>query len=134
MNTATNATRLSPSWFGSPNGIVPPPDSDAASHAVANLGASHVLLPSQFRTGRQWRPEELLCLAVLENAIDDLRRGGFQSRNERGATSLSHEARRFAREAEQWIASSDNAPVHSFVSVCLTLGLDPAAVRKAVAR
>jgi hypothetical protein len=133
--TATNTAKLyDTNWFGSPNGQFPPPDSDAAHHAVAHLNAANVMLPSQFRQGREWRPEELLCLAVLEQAIDDLRRGGFVSRNECNAGFLTGEARRNAVEAAEWFASRDAEPVHSFVAVCSTLGLDPAAVRKAVGR
>lgn len=61
-------------------------------------------------------PLERLCLALLDDALNDLRRGG--------------RARR--REAEEWIRTEGVEWTFSFDSVCEVLKLDPRAARKAI--
>ena len=130
----STAAKLNTNWYGSPSGHVPPPDSDAAHQAVAHIAAYHALLPTQFQQERRWTPELALSVAVLEQALSDLRRGGFESHNTENSIALTAGARRDAAEARQWIEGrpGDDELVFGFANVCERLGLCAAAVRRKV--
>ena len=63
-------------------------------------------------------------LAVLRDALECL------SGRPTGTGGL--DARRSAQEAAQWVTDTNEKDLFSFNSVCDVLGLDPAAVRKAL--
>lgn len=74
-------------------------------------------------------PAESLCFALIEDAINVLRR--------RGQTDGKHRSEspdRFLRETRQWIASDAAGWVFSFVRCCRAVGLDPDQVREMIHR
>lgn len=83
------------------------------------------ILPEQFfRPSTGLLPEKRLMLAVLEEALLDLRRIGVPR------TSRAH---RRAGEVEAWFAADDESWPCSFLSICHALGLDASAVRTRLA-
>ncbi len=78
---------------------------------VAPLGAGE---PQQ----GEWTGTKALMLAVLEDGI----------RSYLNASGVKHE------EAEHWVRSERQRSPFSFIVVCQALGLDPGAVRAALAR
>jgi hypothetical protein len=80
------------------------------------------VLPEQFggiwRRGASVRPEVGLHVALLEQAMEDLRR----PRRDR-------KRKHAYREALLWVASEDEKWPFSFLNVCACLGLDAEAVR-----
>jgi hypothetical protein len=82
---------------------------------------SAAVMPEQFQD--LWHrhgltPESQLQVAILEQAVEDLRRPRRNRQSERSY-----------REALGWMTSDNEGWPFSFVNVCLSLGLDPAAVR-----
>lgn len=76
--------------------------------------------------GRNFRPEENLCLAVLVDALDTLQKY-HQATNSKG--------RRLWWEASYWVRSDDRQWPFAFLNICELLDLDPDAVRtRAMAR
>src|SRR2546427_11653707 len=74
------------------------------------------ILPEQFfRRSAALPPEKQLMLAVLEEALLDLRRS---------AGARTPPARRLADEVDTWFAADDESWPCSFVSICHALGLD----------
>jgi hypothetical protein len=83
------------------------------------------ILPEQFfRPSAALPPEKRLMLAVLEEALLDLRRS-IGARTPRA---------RPADEVDTWFAADDEGWPCSFLNVCQALGLDVSAVRTRVAR
>ncbi len=82
------------------------------------------ILPVQFHhlwcAPRTVSPERALLVAVLWQAIDDLR----NHQDGRGT-----KARRLYREAYQWVASDDRSWPCSFLNVCDLLHLSAGALR-----
>ena len=83
------------------------------------------ILPEQFfRSSTALLREKRLMLAVLEEALLDLRRIGV---------ARTSRARRRADEVEAWFAADDESWPCSFLSICHALGLDASAVRTRLA-
>jgi hypothetical protein len=91
---------------------------EAADHGFQ----PEVLLPSQLPCGRTLTPEQALVGAILDDAIQCVRkyRGARQSRG-----------RRLFRDAERWFLVEQRDWPFSFQRICETLGLDCEAVRRA---
>lgn len=68
-------------------------------------------------------PEAKLMLAVLDQALEDVRLG---------ARASSDRAHALGRDAHAWIDDDDTEWPYSFVNVCGVLQLDPSAVRRQV--
>src|SRR5947199_10325740 len=84
------------------------------------------ILPEQFfRPSAALPAEKRLMVAVLEEALRDLRRS---------PDARTPRARRLADEVDAWFAADDDVWPFSFVNVCHTLGLDASAVRSRLAR
>ena len=87
------------------------------------------VLPVQHAASRGPRgglqPEQLLLAAILEDAVDAyLERGEVRSGRRRGALTA----------VETWFAEDEPSAPFSFTYVCQALGLEPSAVRAALAR
>ena len=65
-------------------------------------------------------PERRLMVAILEDAIDCLRKN---------AVTRSRRRRRLFTEAEEWMWSDDMSWIFSFRNICDHLGLDTQALR-----
>ena len=93
--------------------------------AAMQLLPPAAVLPQQFhgRTKRTSvvRGEVALMRAVLFDAVECFRKHTDRS---------SPDARRLAREAEQWLFADDVRWPFSFVNICAVLGLNPAYVRR----
>jgi hypothetical protein len=91
----------------------------------------HTILPTQYleRAGaRAALPHRRLMLAVLQTAIDDVR-------STRALEDVDH--RGHGREhdgARAWVASEDRSWPFSFENVCEAVGIDAAALRRALQR
>jgi hypothetical protein len=85
------------------------------------------ILPVQFygvwHGRRGFSPEHWLLLAVLWQAVDDLR----HHRNARRPKGW-----RLYRDAYRWVASNDRRWPYSFLNVCDVLGLSPGRLRAAL--
>ncbi|MBM4268865.1 MAG: hypothetical protein FJ144_19995 [Deltaproteobacteria bacterium] len=85
--------------------------------------------PEQMADGlggqRGSQPERRLMAAVLEDAIFTY---------ERYAGDDEESEREIFREVERWLHSSDSHWLFSFERICETLGLEPTAVRRTIAR
>ena len=106
-------------------GLHPMIDSVPASSEASGLEPETVLPEQFFRRSGGSSPERRLMLAVLEEALLDLRRSA-----NRGTLRM----RRLADEVEGWSAANDDGWPCSFLRVCQALGLDAAAVRTRLAR
>ncbi len=82
-----------------------------------------ILLPAQQPRRRAAIPEEALITAILEDAIDCVRK-------HRGAQT--HHEQRLFREAADWFGLDQLDWPFSFESVCACLGLDADGVRRAL--
>jgi hypothetical protein len=71
--------------------------------------------------GAAVQPEKRLMLAVLEDAVETLRR--YQ------ASSDKH-GRRLWIEAADWVGTDEDSLHFSFVNICHALDLDPAFLRR----
>src|SRR5207244_1255531 len=71
---------------------------------------------------RRWTWPQRLQAAVLALALEDVERTG------------TAEGRQLAADARAWFAAEDDARPFAFRSVCVSLGLDPSAVRRAPSR
>ena len=93
---------------------------------VEELGEHYqpdILLPAQQPRRRAAMPEEALITAILEDAIDCVRKHrGAQTRH----------GRRLFREAEDWFFLEQPDWPFSFESICACLGLDADGVRRAL--
>ncbi len=100
---------------------------DRTPEGLADLFAPDIVLPEQFfegaRRDSQASGEKALMLAVLEDGIRC-----FQEhlRNPRSNPRL------LSQQAEAWIRAVDYEWPFSFNNVCETLGIDPAALRRAL--
>jgi hypothetical protein len=65
-------------------------------------------------------PERRLMVAILEDAVDCLRKN---------AVTGSRRRRRLFTEAEEWMRSDDTSWIFSFRNICDLLGLDTQALR-----
>ena len=84
------------------------------------------VLPSQFSAAAVDTPARALMRAVLAQAWEDLRDARLLSyQGPRGAAKLQ-------RDTAAWFASEDAIWPYSFVNICQTLGLDAAALRRAL--
>src|SRR5262249_46122411 len=94
--------------------------------SVWDVVESGKLLPAQFCPGVTDSPERALMRAVLQRAIDDLAAPQLLSyQGARGAAKLQ-------RDTAAWFASEETSWPYSFVNICQTLGLDAAALRRAL--
>ncbi len=82
-----------------------------------------ILLPAQQPRRRAVTPEEALITAVLEDAIDCVRK-------HRGAQT--RQGRRLFREAQDWFLLEQPDWPFSFERICACLGLDVDSVRRAL--
>jgi hypothetical protein len=86
------------------------------------------VLPEQFfatpSTAYQSRGEYALMRAVLEDALFCF---------DKQFVSHGKQSLQLAREAEEWIQSSDTGWLFAFVNVCAALGLDADSVRRQLA-
>jgi hypothetical protein len=107
--------------------LAEPARGDRSPEGLADLFAPDIVLPEQFfegaRRDSQASGEKALMLAVLEDGIRC-----FQEhlRNPRSNPRL------LSQQAEAWIRAVDYDWPFSFVNVCETLGIDPAALRTAL--
>jgi hypothetical protein len=106
-------------------GLHPMIDSVLASSEAPSVEPETVLPEQFFRRSVASSPERCLLLAVLEGALLDLRRS---------ADRRTARMRRLADEVEGWFAADDDGWPCSFLSICHTLGIDPAAVRSRLPR
>lgn len=101
---------------------------DSASAHSDTLFAPEVILPAQFfsavRAGAE-RPEKLLMLAVLQDAVATILKHSGSARSG---------SRRLVREAEQWIDARNHNWPFSFENICGALNLDAAALRTGLRR
>ncbi len=82
-----------------------------------------ILLPAQQPRRRAAIPEEALIAAILEDAIDCVRK-------HRGART--HRGQRLFREAADWFFLEQPDWPFSFEGICACLGLDADGVRRAL--
>ena len=112
--------------------IVQPEDDE---EMLTALFAPDVSLPAQFYAGRKKQtPVQRLFTAILHDAIAEYRMTTWHVGAGGKAADRAWQLREVARV---WFESDDPGPwPHSFpfVMVCTALGLDPAAVRRAVLR
>ena len=106
-------------------GLDPMIDSVLGSFEASCLEPETVLPEQFFRRSGGSSPQRRLMLAVLEQALLDLRRS---------ADRRTLRTRRLADEVEGWFAANDDGWPCSFLSICHALGLDAAAVRTRLAR
>ena len=100
-------------------------DSVLGSFEAPGLEPETVLPEQFFRRSAGASSERRLMLAVLEEALLDLRRS---------ANRRTLRMRRLADEVEGWFAANDDGWPCSFLRICHALGLDAAAVRARLAR
>ncbi len=95
----------------------------AVVESVAEAYQPDILLPAQQPRRRAMMPEEALIAAVLEDAIDCVRkhRGARRGRG-----------RALFRDAENWFVLEQPEWPFSFERICACLGLDPDGVRRAL--
>jgi hypothetical protein len=112
---------------GQAAGLAEPARGERTPESLADLFTPDIILPEQFfegaRRDSQASGEKALMLAVLEDGIRC-----FQEhlRNPRSNPRL------LSQQAETWIRAVDYEWPFSFVNVCETLGIDPAALRNAL--
>lgn len=118
---------------------------------LGGLFQPDVLLASQVAARRGRQPEQQLQLAVLVQAVEDLRRvvahapinpmlrSGVR-RSDLDIRRIRHEQRRDAEQAESirataqaWVASALRDGPFTFIAICESLGLDPDWVRRGLA-
>lgn len=110
-------------------GTEPAPRKSMLAIQSEELLKPETILPAQFQ--RMWcgtrktTPERALLMAVLQQALEDLR--NYEER--RGA-----HARRLYREAYQWMASDERCWPFSFLNLCDLLGLSAGALRAELLR
>ena len=80
---------------------------------------------STYRRRFHLQPEQLLMLAVLEDAVVC-----FQD----NITAVSPRKQSLFREAEEWILDDNNCYLFSFDNICEGLALDPNYVRRGLIR
>jgi hypothetical protein len=80
---------------------------------------------STYRRRFHLQPEQLLMLAVLEDAVVC-----FQD----NLTAVTPRKRALFREAEEWILNDDNSYLFSFDNICEGVALDPSYVRRGLIR
>lgn len=83
------------------------------------------ILPAQFDRNSLPRTGEIaLRMAILRQAIADIEKGF--------SPHARYRLRRLAKESVNWILEDCNSWPFSFQELCLSLGLDPAAVKENV--
>jgi len=91
--------------------------------------APDTVLPAQLLDaplgGARIQPEKRLQVAVLADAVVSFRRW---------ADVDEPRARRLFAEVEAWFASDDAAGPFAFVTICQSLGFDPAYIRRGLRR
>ena len=80
---------------------------------------------STYRRRFHLQPEQLLMLAVLEDAVLC-----FQD----NLTALTPRKQSLFRDAEEWILSTDNSYLFAFENICESLALDPNYMRRGLIR
>lgn len=75
------------------------------------------VMPCQVFESKNWNPEQILCAAVLEDALACLR-GRWGKRDQ--------------EEAERWLRSRLTGYIYDFEEICLTLDLDAECIRAEV--
>ncbi len=95
----------------------------AAVESVAGAYQPDILLPAQQPRRRATTPEEALIVAVLEDAIDCVRK-------HRG--TRSRRGRALFQDAENWFVLEQPEWPFSFERICACLELDPDGVRRAL--
>jgi hypothetical protein len=95
---------------------------------IGKLFSGDAIAPSQFRDSRKGQdnaaPLRGLMLAVLEDALDCMRRGA--------SNPASAALRKAAREAAEWVNDTTDEHLFSFNCVCETLGIHPGALRESL--
>ena len=89
----------------------------------------HVMLPSQYlrSAGRRTvEPHRRLMAAVLQTVVDDFRGTAYR----RGAGFGPSTDARGARQATDYVASTDRAWPFSFENLCDALGVDAGCLRR----
>lgn len=86
------------------------------------------LVPEQMRARRALQSEQVLMVAVLEDAITCVQRAAEQSR-----TGFEWNTTRVQRETVAWFAATDYRWPFSFVRICEAVGLDPGRIREKLA-
>ena len=88
------------------------------------------ILPVQFETPQRLTAEQQLCLAILQNAIDDLHqwRSNVLRLAERPIAADYWTWQ--VREVERWFRSDSDRHPFYFVPICQALHLDPSYVRR----
>ena len=123
MRRATDSSTLQPQY---PMQMHSSGDTNGGATTVVEFAA---VLPEQIfptpSVARQSRGEFALMRAVLEDALLCL---------EKQFVSHTRQTLQLAREADQWICSSDTSWPFSFVNVCTALGLDSDYVRLQLTR
>ncbi len=84
--------------------------------ASLEIPTTEIPTTTQTHAAPPWSGTQALMLAVLEDAIHNLRSA----------------ERPVRAEAEQWITSRERRYVFSFAVICETLNLDPSAARRSV--
>lgn len=106
-----------------------PPVRDIPDEKWFELIGPSIMVPAQmFEPARIELPEHRLMLAVLQNALDDLRAA---SRVRQRARDVLKEQR---AETIAWFCAEDDANVFGFESICAALHLPADAIRCALAR
>lgn len=91
--------------------------------------------PAQLIRRRQLTPEQRLCVAVLEDAIEVLRKYGAPTQHGacvKGDTAARTMTRQLVEETRAWVRGAE-APL-SVALCCEQIGADPDAVRERLCR
>ena len=91
-------------------------DGGWASLDATDLGLIDSVYKKSMRSG-----EELLMLAVLENAVECFQNNVFARRPSK---------KQLFQEAEDWFLDTENEALYSFENICETLGFHPDHIRK----
>ena len=98
-------------------------------HAPDSELAPETILPAQLVDqplgGARIQPEKRLQVAVLADAVLTFRRW---------VDAEEPRARRLFQETEAWFASDDTDGPFAFVTICHSLGFDPAYIRRGLRR
>jgi hypothetical protein len=93
------------------------------SNVIDHMLASGEMLPAQLPTASTWTPEKRLAAAVFTSALISIRDySGDPTRAETVAEDVA------------WVTADDVVEPFAFLRLCEVFALDPAWVRKCVAR
>jgi hypothetical protein len=94
---------------------------------LPGLFEPNTILPVQFFTRLQrssaWTGEQRLMAAILEDAVAVCSKANAPK---------ASKARHVLRESLRWVRNNDRAWMFSFLRICETLDLDPAAIRRGI--